>query len=386
MSNESDKNKPTDLAASLSRMDALQNLVSKGNQESQTEFAATVANYLSKAKATLTNPQVAKALSVFKTGQVHHIPPRYNVAAEISVFSQSLGEYMRSWTHIGLTYVNGTVKLGFVIDSAVYGSNQNDPTKFNLDYLRSASPSEITQFQNLKNKFLTEREKLILTLGGKWESFPKWSDSNYPPSLFQELTPQFFIQHPEFFPPFVEAVDETIDKATKILNPQGTALKEVLRQNIVSAEQAAQQGTLTQADIIRIAQEAARSEVLTDPVIQGAIRQGVSEQQVKEIVTVVVEEKLANMQIRIDNRFLGIDRRIDGITLNEIRLQKQIQQLAGNDKKAQAELHELAKGYKNPERVFKAALDIAAGFIPGAQGVVAILQAINDLFGPPDIH
>src|SRR5260221_8200361 len=184
------------------------------------------------------------------------------------------------------------------------------------------------------------------------------------------------MKYPELFPIFVRTVDTTVERATKLLAPERAAILDVLKQNITTAEQAAKAGRLTNQEIGKLAQEIAQGAIFADPVLENGKQQGLSEQEVKEIVTAVVEERLAAMQVKIDRR----------ITTLSADVQQQILQLAGNDKNAQAELTELAKGYRNPERVFRAALKIVGGFIPGAQGIVAIIDAANELFGPPDVH
>jgi len=75
--------KDSDLFGSMGKMDALQNLAAAGTEQSNREFLSIVTNYLAKATATLTNPQVLSALleadkrnsvNVFENASVSGIP------------------------------------------------------------------------------------------------------------------------------------------------------------------------------------------------------------------------------------------------------------------------------------------------------------------------
>jgi len=191
---------------------------------------------------------------------------------------------------------------------------------------------------------------------------------------FRQITPQDFVRYPDIFPRFVQAVDARVAQATRLINPQRAAVLDVLKQNIATAEQAAKEGRLTNQDLGRLAQEIAQGAILVDPVLQNAKQQGLSEQQVKTIVATVVEERLAGYQV-------AENRRIAAVASAEV--QKQIQQIAGNDKQAQEKLKKAVRGFRDPERVLRAALSIVRGFVPGAEGVAAVIEAADDLFGPP---
>lgn len=141
-----------------------------------------------------------------------------------------------------------------------------------------------------------------------------------------------------------------------------------------SAEQKAKQGKLSDKQAKEVAQKVANNATSISPVLEDAVEKGLSEQKLKEIVKAVIEERLAGYQT-------SENRRIAAFTSAEV--QRQIQQIAGNDRQVQEKLKRTVRGFRDPERVLRAGLSIARGFLPGAEGVVAVIEAVNDLFGPP---
>ena len=377
--------KDSDLFGSMGKMDALQNLAAAGTEQSNREFLSIVTNYLAKATATLTNPQVLSALleadkrnsvNVFENASVSGIPLKgvgLNTlrSSDINDIIGGLGQqFHEDAKKYNYYYTRGP-------EFAIIRNNSIGMIVFTLPgYDLSSIPSysgPSSQGQDRIKSEATSVYATIKTLGGNWQRGLEKS-GKYMERWFRQITPQDFVRYPDIFPRFVQAVDARVAQATRLINPQRAAVLDVLKQNIATAEQAAKEGRLTNQDLGRLAQEIAQGAILVDPVLQNAKQQGLSEQQVKTIVATVVEERLAGYQV-------AENRRIAAVASAEV--QKQIQQIAGNDKQAQEKLKKAVRGFRDPERVLRAALSIVRGFVPGAEGVAAVIEAADDLFGPP---
>lgn len=191
---------------------------------------------------------------------------------------------------------------------------------------------------------------------------------------FHPFTVDDFMRDLSLFPQVVTAVDAIIEQATKAADPSRAFMIDLFQTRLAQARQDAAAGRIGLIEIQQIAQDAAVNAVATNPTLQSiASTRGATREQVQEIVAAVVEERLAALQANVN--------RID---INTANLQREIEQIAGNNMQDQQALRDAVKGFRDPERVLRAALHIAGGFIPGVQGIIAIIEATNDLFGPTE--
>lgn len=195
-------------------------------------------------------------------------------------------------------------------------------------------------------------------------------------SLF--LTPEDFIQHPEWLIKYDDAVMKLLTEAVqkkqttthgqqeRITQFGSTPLAQVIEQLQINPSQ------YSSADLQIVAADAAE-RIAEAPEISTTLSPQ-AEQQVRLIIGGMLEERLAALQMAPDRRL---------ISTPSPAIETQIQQVAQGNPIVESLIARFLRRSRDPEKVTKAMLELA-GVVPGIQQIQAILQAMNTMLGPDE--
>lgn len=374
MASEPPKPTQPDIAASMGRMDALQQIIRPGGTLDTTgqEFLLMAQGYVARANEVLSTPQVASALfygsqrpftRVIETS-INAIlyPPipghsYYDENEEIQILLVEPNERLRKDI--------GKGELGLYWFLPFGNGNGRAPRETKEEHFAKLGGLMLDQirqdgFQPLDPQIrpsyidsinIYRRGDIFgLLIPVRAEDFMK----GYGPTIFEY---------------FVRGVDSLIERATTQLDNPRLVMRQALQNNLDYVAQAVAEGRVNEQQIAQVARGTAEALIPISQPIQEAVQQGLTEDQVRGIVIAVIEERLAAM----------VDRRVQVAVTAEV--QRAIQQLTP-DPEVQLRLQEAVQSERDPNRVLQAVLHIAGGFIPGVQGVIAVIEAVNDLFGP----